>query len=150
MQIQRHLSCIGSRQEEQAVDSGRHLLILGLDLFQHVPVVRGLLELRQRPVDLQVDNGERRTQFMAGIGGELRLAFEGGLQARQHVIKGGSQFAELVPALQMQAAAQIGRVNLVGRACNHLHRSQRFARQPVASNGSNDERSGAVKEPDHQ
>ena len=33
---------------------------------------------------------------MAGVGGELRLAFEGGLQACQHLIECGSQFAELV------------------------------------------------------
>ena len=128
MQVQRHLSCIGPRQEQQAVDNRCHLLILGLDLFQHVPVCFWPLELRQRPVDLQVDNGERRAQFMAGIGGELRLAFEGGLQACQHVIKGGSQFAELVPALQMQAAAQIGHMNFTRHLCNHLYRAQRFAR----------------------
>ena len=145
MQIQRHLSCIGPRQEQQAVDGRRHLLVLGLDLFQHVPVCLWLLELRQCPVDLQVNNGQRRAQFMAGIGGELRLAFEGSLQARQHVIKGGSQFAELVPALQMQAAAQIGHANLVGRAGNHFHWSQRFARQPVAADRRDQQRQRTVK-----
>ena len=47
MPVQRHLPGIGSRQEQQAIDSRRHLLILGLDLFQHLPVVLWLLELRQ-------------------------------------------------------------------------------------------------------
>ena len=109
------------------------MLILGLDLFQHVLVVFRLLELRQRPVDLQVDDGEWSAQFMTGIGGELRLTFKGSLQTIQHVIKGGSQFAELVPALQMQAAAQICRMNFARHLCNHLHRVECFARQPVTA-----------------
>ena len=69
---------------------------------------------------------------MAGIGGKLRLAFEGGLQACQHLIKGGSQFAELISAFQMQAASEIGRINFARHLCNPLDRAERFARQPVA------------------
>ena len=87
---------------------------------------------------------------MAGVGGELRLPFEGGFQARQHVIKGGSQFAKLVPALQMQAAAQIGRVDLVGHVSNHFHGSQRFPRQPVAPDRCDQQGQRSPKEPDRQ
>src|SRR6266566_7697502 len=157
LQVQRHLSCIGPRQQQQAVYHCRHLLSLGLDLFQHLPVCFWLrreriyrARLRQRPVELQVDNSERRAQFMAGVGSELRLAFEGGFQAPQHMIKGGCQFAKLVPALQMQATAQIGRVDLVGQAGNHFHRSQRFARQPEAADRRDQQGYSTPKEPDCQ
>ncbi len=42
-------------------------------------------------------------------------------------------FAKLVPALQMQAVTQIGRINFACHLCNHLDRAEHFARQPVAA-----------------
>ena len=70
---------------------------------------------------------------MAGIGRELALAREGGLQPIEHTIEGRAQPAQLIAALQVEAPAQVGLADLLGRAGDRLDRAQGTRGQPVAA-----------------
>ncbi len=85
--LQDQLTRVRSSQGQQVVHNIGHLFILGLDLLQDLPVLLWSLQLGQRPGNLQVDNGERCAQFMAGVCCELGLPLESGFQAAKHLVK---------------------------------------------------------------
>src|SRR5581483_7046559 len=75
--------------------------------------------------DFAAHDGQRRAQFVRGVGGELALALEGGLQPRDHVVEGFREPPDLIHLLrQRDALRQVAGADLRGRIRDPVNRAQ--------------------------
>ena len=68
---------VGPGQEQHVLDQGGHVPYLGLDVAQCLAHVLDLAaSVASQVLDARPDHGERRSQLMAGVRGELPLALQ--------------------------------------------------------------------------
>ena len=86
-------SGIGPRQHQQRFDQRFHPLACPQARFESLAVFLGGALARQGQFGVGVNDGERGTQFVGGIGGELNLTLEGFIETVEGVVEGFGQCA---------------------------------------------------------
>ena len=149
LEIDRLRTRIAPREEEHLADDLGHVGdFLGHELER--PLVFVLAPaLLQGQGGFGLDDGQRRPQLVGGVGHELALLLERGLEPSDHPVQRRGQQAQLVVRLDVDAPAQVAFADPPGRLGDLLDRPEGPVRQEYpADAGQDDDEDGRVQD-DH-
>ena len=93
---QRQPSLVGAGDQQQVLGEVGEVVGLLEGGVERLAQRARVAPVAQRGLELGLHDGQRRAQLVAGVGQEAALAFEGGLQAGQHLVERLAEAADLV------------------------------------------------------